>query len=84
VENSVPAGDIVSGNVDIRLEIGKGSLPNQVVIAQLHYIVDEEGTVKADVAYVRNECPGGGTATPTATASATATPTATAKAQSRP
>ena len=87
VENTLPTGDVISGTVTIDMVVSKGSSPNQNGQAVLHYIINEDGTVKAEVIQGHIMCTGpGGPTFPTASASASAaaTPAATAKAQARP
>jgi hypothetical protein len=83
VENVVPNGDIVTGTVDINMIISKGSSPNQNGFSRVHYILTEDGIVKAEVIQFHFKCTGpGGPTFPSASASASAT--ATAKAQPQP
>jgi hypothetical protein len=87
VENFLPNGGTVVGDVIINMVVSKGPSPNQNGLLRSHYILNEDGTVKVDVTQVHLKCtgPGGPTSPPsTASATATATPTAKAKAQSRP
>ena len=73
VVNFLPTGDTVSGDVGIDIVIGKGSSPDRVVFGTLHYILTEDGVVKAEVGQSFVKCSGGESASPTATASAVAT-----------
>ncbi len=73
VENFLPTGETVTGDVFIETDIGKGSSPDRVLFGRLHYILTEDGVVKAEVIQFFVKCSGGESASPTATASAVAT-----------
>jgi hypothetical protein len=73
VENFLPTGDTVGGNVIIETDIGKGSSPDRVYFATAHYVLTEDGVVKAEVVRFFLQCPGSETVPPTASASAVAT-----------
>ena len=73
VENSLPTGDTVTNETLIDIAIGKGSLPDRVIVATVHYILTEDGVVKAEVIQSFVKCSGGESASPTASASAVAT-----------
>jgi hypothetical protein len=73
VENFLPTGDKVTGDVTIETDIGKGSSPDRVIFATVHYILTEDGMVKAEVIQFFVKCSGGESASPSATASAAAT-----------
>ena len=73
VENFLPTGDRVIGDVTIETDIGKGSSPDRVYFAMVRYILTEDGVVKAEIQNSFVQCSGGETASATATASAAAT-----------
>ena len=74
VENFLPTGDTVTGYATIDITIGKGSSPDRVIFATEHYILTEDGVVKAYVVQSFVKCSGGESASPTASsASAVAT-----------
>jgi hypothetical protein len=58
VENFVADGQTVTGTVDINLTISKGSMPNQIGFARVHYILTSEGEVKAETIQFFFECQG--------------------------
>ena len=55
VENVVADGQIVTGTVDINLEIGQGQLPNEVPFARLHFVIDD-GEVKVENVHFHFQC----------------------------
>lgn len=73
VENFLPTGDTVTSDVTLETDIGKGSSPNRVLFSRVHYILTEDGVIKAEVIQFFVKCPGGETVSPTASASAVAT-----------
>ena len=68
VENFLPTGDTVTGDVLIETDIGKGSSPDRVLFGTFRYILTEDGVVEAAVEQFFVKCSGGETASPTATA----------------
>jgi hypothetical protein len=56
VENFVPAGDIVSSNVDSFLATGKGQVRNEVGFVGIHYILTAEGELKVETIQFHLEC----------------------------
>ena len=56
VENFVQPGQIVTGTVDVNLLIGKGKLDNQVALARVHYVIDDEGQIKVETLSFHFKC----------------------------
>jgi hypothetical protein len=56
VENFVADGELVTGNVDISMVIGNGSLPNQHFFARVLYILTSEGEVEVENVRFIFEC----------------------------
>jgi hypothetical protein len=60
VENFVPNGDVVTGIVSINLLIrqgsGSASGAQQVGFLTVHYILDNDGTVKVETVQFHSEC----------------------------
>jgi hypothetical protein len=73
VENFLPTGDSVAGDVHSETATGEGSSPDLVFYATGHYILTEDGVVKMEVGQFSLKCPGSETAPSTAAASAAAT-----------
>jgi hypothetical protein len=56
VENVVQSGQVIFGNVDINMVIGKGKMPNQVAFARIHFIIDPAGEVKMESVHFHFKC----------------------------
>ena len=56
VENVVPSGQTIGGSTDISMVIGQGKIPNQNSFARLHYIINDDGTLKVESVHFHFEC----------------------------
>jgi hypothetical protein len=56
VELFVSPGQTINPTVSMNLVIGKGQVDNLVATAQIHYIVNDDGTVKVEIIQYQFEC----------------------------
>jgi hypothetical protein len=56
VENYTTSGQLITSIVDLNLIIGKGQLVNQVAHSQIHYVIDDDGTLKVENVHIDFKC----------------------------
>jgi hypothetical protein len=70
IQTLTQPGQLISTDVSSSLTVSQGQVPNQLATAVIHFVIDPDGTVKAEVVEFRFECRDGSPASPSASAPA--------------